>query len=146
LRRAQRWCGEGAGFLRTVLQRAGHRRPVVEQPREPLPNRAELRHGEIGERRLELAEALAPEKRSTSILAQATLGDVLRGGTKRITVDKIQRAVSVHFDLKPVDLVSAPRRRGRARAPDRDVSRQAACPRARSRRSAASSAGVITRG
>lgn len=41
--------------------------------------------------------------------AQATLGDVLRGGTKRITIDEIQRAVSVHFDLKPVDLVSARR-------------------------------------
>ena len=41
--------------------------------------------------------------------AHATLGDVLRGGTKRITIDEIQRAVSVHFDLKPVDLVSARR-------------------------------------
>ena len=41
--------------------------------------------------------------------AQATLGDILRGGTKRITIDEIQRAVSAHFDLKPVDLVSARR-------------------------------------
>jgi chromosomal replication initiator protein len=41
--------------------------------------------------------------------AQATLGDVLRGATKRITIDEIQRAVSTHFDLKPVDLVSARR-------------------------------------
>jgi chromosomal replication initiator protein len=41
--------------------------------------------------------------------AQATLGDVLRGATKRITIDEIQRAVSIHFDLKPVDLVSARR-------------------------------------
>ena len=41
--------------------------------------------------------------------AQATLGDLLRGGTKRITIDEIQRAVSTHFDLKPVDLVSARR-------------------------------------
>lgn len=41
--------------------------------------------------------------------AQATLGDVLRGGTKRITIDEIQRAVSAHYDLKPVDLVSARR-------------------------------------
>ena len=45
----------------------------------------------------------------TMEFAQATLGDVLRGGTKRITIDEIQRAVSVHFDLKPVDLVSARR-------------------------------------
>ena len=41
--------------------------------------------------------------------AQATLGDLLRGGTKRITIDEIQRAVSAHYDLKPVDLVSARR-------------------------------------
>lgn len=41
--------------------------------------------------------------------AQATLGDVLRGGTRRITIDEIQRAVSTHYDLKPVDLVSARR-------------------------------------
>jgi chromosomal replication initiator protein len=41
--------------------------------------------------------------------AQATLGDILRGGTKRITIDEIQRAVSAHYDLKPVDLVSARR-------------------------------------
>lgn len=41
--------------------------------------------------------------------AQATLGDVLRGGSRRITIDEIQRAVSAHYDLKPVDLVSARR-------------------------------------
>ncbi|MBN8806934.1 MAG: chromosomal replication initiator protein DnaA [Sphingomonas sp.] len=41
--------------------------------------------------------------------AQSTLGDVLRGGTRRITIDEIQRAVSTHYDLKPVDLVSARR-------------------------------------
>ena len=45
----------------------------------------------------------------TMDFAVSTLGDVLRGGTKRITIDEIQRAVSAHFDLKPVDLVSARR-------------------------------------
>ncbi len=41
--------------------------------------------------------------------AVATLGDVLRGAQRRVTIDEIQRAVSAHFELKPVDLVSARR-------------------------------------
>jgi len=41
--------------------------------------------------------------------AVSTLGDVLRGVQKRVTIDEIQKAVSTHFDLKPVDLVSARR-------------------------------------
>jgi len=45
----------------------------------------------------------------TMDFAISTLGDLLRGGTKRITIDEIQRAVSAHFDLKPIDLVSARR-------------------------------------
>jgi chromosomal replication initiator protein len=45
----------------------------------------------------------------------ATLGDVLRGSQRRITIDEIQRAVSAHFELKPLDLVSARRARVVAR-------------------------------
>ena len=41
--------------------------------------------------------------------AVATLGDVLRGAERRVTIDEIQRAVSLHFELKPIDLVSARR-------------------------------------
>ncbi|MFZ5793380.1 MAG: chromosomal replication initiator protein DnaA [Pseudomonadota bacterium] len=41
--------------------------------------------------------------------AVATLGDVLRGAERRVTIDEIQKAVSAHFELKPVDLVSARR-------------------------------------
>jgi chromosomal replication initiator protein len=41
--------------------------------------------------------------------AVSTLGDQLRGVQKRVTIDEIQKAVSTHFDLKPVDLVSARR-------------------------------------
>lgn len=47
--------------------------------------------------------------------AAATLGDVLRGAQKRVTIDEIQRAVSVYFDLKPIELVSARRARVVAR-------------------------------
>jgi chromosomal replication initiator protein len=45
----------------------------------------------------------------------STLGDVLRGSQRRITIDEIQRAVSAHFELKPLDLVSARRARVVAR-------------------------------
>ena len=45
----------------------------------------------------------------------ATLGDVLRGAQRRVTIDEIQKLVSAHFDLKPVDLVSARRARAVAR-------------------------------
>ncbi|HVI99035.1 MAG TPA: chromosomal replication initiator protein DnaA [Sphingomonas sp.] len=47
--------------------------------------------------------------------AVATLGDVLRGSQRRITIDEIQRAVSTHFELKPLELVSARRARVVAR-------------------------------
>lgn len=47
--------------------------------------------------------------------AHATLGDVLRGVQKRVTIDEIQRAVSTYFELKPIDLVSARRARVVAR-------------------------------
>lgn len=47
--------------------------------------------------------------------AIATLGEVLRGAQRRVTIDEIQKAVSVHFDLKPIDLVSARRARAVAR-------------------------------
>ncbi|MBA4048715.1 MAG: chromosomal replication initiator protein DnaA [Sphingomonas sp.] len=45
----------------------------------------------------------------------ATLGELLRGAQKRITIDEIQRAVSSYFELKPLDLVSARRARVVAR-------------------------------
>lgn len=45
----------------------------------------------------------------------ATLGDVLRGVQKRLTIDEIQRAVSIYFELKPIELVSARRARVVAR-------------------------------
>lgn len=47
--------------------------------------------------------------------AVATLGDVLRGAQRRVTIDEIQKLVSQHFDLKPLDLVSARRSRAVAR-------------------------------
>ena len=47
--------------------------------------------------------------------AVSTLGDVLRGAQKRVTIDEIQKLVSAHFELKPTDLVSDRRARAVAR-------------------------------
>ncbi|MGK6320573.1 chromosomal replication initiator protein DnaA [Sphingomonas sp. DT-204] len=41
--------------------------------------------------------------------AVETLGEALNGPQRRVTIDEIQKAVSAHFDLKPVDLLSARR-------------------------------------
>lgn len=47
--------------------------------------------------------------------AVATLGESLRGQQRRVTIDEIQKLVSRHFELKPLDLVSARRSRSVAR-------------------------------
>ena len=47
--------------------------------------------------------------------AVATLGEQLRGAQRRVTFDEIQKLVSQHFELKPLDLVSARRARAVAR-------------------------------
>ncbi|WP_419807526.1 chromosomal replication initiator protein DnaA [Sphingomonas sp.] len=47
--------------------------------------------------------------------AVATLGDALRGSQRRVTIDEIQKLVIQHFELKPLDLVSARRARAVAR-------------------------------
>lgn len=38
--------------------------------------------------------------------AETVLGEALRGSQRRITIDEIQKAVSSHFDVKQLDLVS----------------------------------------
>ena len=47
--------------------------------------------------------------------AVATLGEQLRGSQRRVTIDEIQKLVIQHFELKPLDLVSARRARAVAR-------------------------------
>ncbi len=47
--------------------------------------------------------------------ATQTLGDMLRGHQRRVTIDQIQKLVCEHFELKPIDLISARRARAVAR-------------------------------
>lgn len=42
----------------------------------------------------------------TIAFAESVLGEALRGGQRRVTIDDIQKAVSSHFDVKQLDLVS----------------------------------------
>lgn len=42
----------------------------------------------------------------TTAFAESVLGEALRGSQRRVTIDEIQKAVSSHFDVKQLDLVS----------------------------------------
>jgi chromosomal replication initiator protein len=56
-----------------------------------------------------VAYAQLNEEPITLDFAVTTLGELLRGSQRRVTIDEIQKAVSAHFDLKPIDLLSARR-------------------------------------
>lgn len=62
-----------------------------------------------------IAYAQLTDERIDLDFASATLGDLLRGAQRRVTIDEIQRAVSSYFELKPIELVSARRARVVAR-------------------------------
>ncbi|WP_374945136.1 chromosomal replication initiator protein DnaA [Sphingomonas sp.] len=47
--------------------------------------------------------------------AMATLGDTLKGAQRRVTIDDIQKRVADHFEMKPLDMISARRSRAVAR-------------------------------
>ncbi len=42
----------------------------------------------------------------TIAFAESVLGEALRGSQRRVTIDEIQKAVSSHFDVKQIDLIS----------------------------------------
>lgn len=73
-----------------------------------------IRELEGGLNRL-LAYAQLTGERIDMDFTLSTLGDMLRGVQKRVTIDEIQRAVSAYFELKPIELVSARRARVVAR-------------------------------
>ncbi|MBX3594398.1 chromosomal replication initiator protein DnaA [Sphingomonas sp.] len=53
-----------------------------------------------------VAYAQLNEEPVTVAFAENVLGEALRGSQRRITIDEIQKAVSSHFDVKQLDLVS----------------------------------------
>ncbi len=104
---------------RTILQRKLTDLPGARVPADVLDLLAGRITGSIRELEGALNRVVAYAQLTGEAIdldfAVATLGDVLRGAQRRVTIDEIQKLVSTHFDLKPVDLVSARRARAVAR-------------------------------
>ncbi|MBA16975.1 MAG: chromosomal replication initiator protein DnaA [Sphingomonas sp.] len=95
---------------RAILQRKLADMPDVAVPEEVIELLAaritsNIRELEGALNRL-LAYAQLNGEAITIDFAVQTLGEVLRHVQRRITIDEIQRAVSAHFDLKQLDLIS----------------------------------------
>ncbi|SEJ82913.1 chromosomal replication initiator protein DnaA [Sphingomonas sp. OV641] len=104
---------------RTILDRKVADLPDTRVPHEVLDMLAARITGNIRELEGALNRVVAYAQLTGETIdldfAIATLGDVLRGSQRRVTIDEIQKLVSTHFDLKPIDLVSARRARAVAR-------------------------------
>jgi chromosomal replication initiator protein len=104
---------------RTILDRKLSDLPEAKVPAEVLDLLAARIHANIRELEGALNRVVAYAQLTGDSIdmdfAVATLGDVLRGAQRRVTIDEIQKLVSQHFELKPLDLVSARRSRAVAR-------------------------------
>lgn len=90
--------------------------PVPEEVRDLLATRITSNNRELeGALNRLVAYAQLTDRAIDLDFAQETLGELLRGAQRRITIDEIQRAVSAYFALKPIELVSARRARVVAR-------------------------------
>ncbi|MDP1026661.1 chromosomal replication initiator protein DnaA [Sphingomonas sp. KR1UV-12] len=104
---------------RAVLERRLADLPGAEMPDEVIDLIAQRIHTSV--RELEgalnrvVAYAQLTGERIDLEFAVQTLGEALRGAERRVTIDEIQKLVSTHFELKPLDLVSARRARAVAR-------------------------------
>ena len=104
---------------RTILDRKLVDLPDLRVPTDVLDLLASRIHANIRELEGALNRVIAYAQLTgdtiTLDFAVATLGEVLRGAQKRVTIDEIQKLVSAHFELKPLDLISARRARAVAR-------------------------------
>jgi chromosomal replication initiator protein len=104
---------------RAILDRKLADLPEAKVPAEVLDLLAARIHANIRELEGALNRVIAYAQltgdRIDLDFALTTLGDVLRGAQRRVTIDEIQKLVSQHFELKPLDLVSARRSRAVAR-------------------------------
>lgn len=107
-----------AALRRAILDRKCARLgvPVPDDVRELLAARihANIRELEGALNRVAAYAQLTGEAIDLEF-AVATLGEALRGTQRRVTIDEIQKRVGEHFDLKPLDMVSARRARAVAR-------------------------------
>ncbi|UVO49069.1 chromosomal replication initiator protein DnaA [Sphingomonas sp. SUN019] len=104
---------------RAILTRKLADMPDVTVPAEVLDLLAARIHANIRELEGALNRVVAYAQLTGDAIdtdfAVATLGEVLRGSQRRVTIDEIQKLVSTHFELKPLDLISARRARAVAR-------------------------------
>lgn len=95
---------------RAIVVRKLQDMPAVDMPEEVIDLLAaritsNVRELEGALNRL-LAYANLSNEAITIDFATATLGEVLRSVQRRVTIDEIQRAVSSHFEVKQVELIS----------------------------------------
>lgn len=95
---------------RAIVARKLEDMPAVDMPEEVIDLLAaritsNVRELEGALNRL-LAYANLSNETITIDFAVTTLGEVLRNAQRRITIDEIQRAVSSHFEVKQIDLIS----------------------------------------
>jgi len=95
---------------RAIVERKLHDMPKVAMPEEVIELLAaritsNVRELEGALNRL-VAYAQLNGEAITIDFATVTLGEVLRSVQRRITIDEIQRAVSAHFAVKQIDLIS----------------------------------------
>lgn len=104
---------------RAILDRKLADLPPIAMPAEVLDLLAGRIHASIRELEGALNRVVAYAQLTGETIdldfATAALGELLRGGQRRVTIDEIQKLVSQHFELKPLDLVSARRARAVAR-------------------------------
>ncbi len=104
---------------RTILARRVAEMPDVRVPEAVLDLLAERITTSIRELEGALtrvtAYAMLTGQAIDLAFATQTLGDMLRGHQRRVTIDQIQKLVCDHFELKPLDLLSARRARAVAR-------------------------------
>ncbi|UZK68018.1 chromosomal replication initiator protein DnaA [Sphingomonas sp. M1-B02] len=95
---------------RAIVERKLEDMPAVDMPAEVIDLLAaritsNVRELEGALNRL-VAYANLSNETITIDFATVTLGEVLRSAQRRITIDEIQRAVSAHFEVKQIDLIS----------------------------------------
>ncbi|MBB4616770.1 chromosomal replication initiator protein [Sphingomonas abaci] len=104
---------------RAILERKLADLPEAAVPAEVLDLIAARIHANIRELEGALNRVVAyahlTGERVDLDFAVQTLGDTLRGAERRVSIDDIQKLVSQHFELKPLDLISARRSRAVAR-------------------------------
>lgn len=102
-----------ASLRRAILDRKLEDVPDAEVPEEVLELLTSRITGSVRELEGALNRVVAYAQLTGDVItldfAIETLGEALKGAPRRVTIDEIQKAVSAHFDLKPVDLLSARR-------------------------------------